>query len=173
MREIAAQLGASLTRVRYWIEKYDLGPTGPRRRAILVGAARDAGLQELELDCPRHGQTAFKILRPSGVRCKRCNSRGVAERRRRVKKILVEEAGGRCQICGYDRYPGALEFHHLDPSQKKFALAQAGITKSIASARDEAAKCTLLCSNCHAEVEAGFADPALRLTRPVPVRDTS
>jgi hypothetical protein len=29
------------------------------------------------------------------------------------------------------------------------------VTRSIASFREEIAKCVLLCSNCHAEVEAG------------------
>ena len=40
----------------------------------------------------------------------------VAAYRRRVKEILVEEAGGRCPLCGYDIYTGALQFHHLDPA---------------------------------------------------------
>lgn len=29
------------------------------------------------------------------------------------------------------------------------------MTRSIERAREEAAKCVLLCANCHAEVEAG------------------
>jgi hypothetical protein len=29
------------------------------------------------------------------------------------------------------------------------------VTRSLADAREEAKKCVLLCSNCHAEVEAG------------------
>jgi len=40
---------------------------------------------------------------------------------------------------------------------KAFSLSFAGVTRSIAAARDEAAKCALLCANCHAEVEAGVA----------------
>jgi hypothetical protein len=31
----------------------------------------------------------------------------------------------------------------------------AGLTRSLAKSRAEAAKCALLCSRCHAEVEAG------------------
>jgi hypothetical protein len=48
-----------------------------------------------------------------------------------------------------------LHFHHVDPTQKAFSLARQGVTRSLESARAEAAKCVLLCSNCHAEVEAG------------------
>ena len=81
-------------------------------------------------------------------------------RRRRVKSILVEEAGGSCKICGYDRYVGALEFHHLDPDTKTFSLSHRGVTRSIDAARAEAAKCILLCANCHAEVEAGIVNLA-------------
>jgi hypothetical protein len=72
-----------------------------------------------------------------------------------VKARLVHEAGGRCVICGYDRHIGALEFHHLDPSEKRLELSRDGGTLSLDDARAEAKKCVLLCSNCHAEVEGG------------------
>jgi hypothetical protein len=49
----------------------------------------------------------------------------------------------------------ALQFHHLDPERKAFSLAATGVTRSLALARAEAAKCALLCANCYAEVEAG------------------
>ena len=69
----------------------------------------------------------------------------------------MAEAGGRCQLCGYDRHPAALQFHHVDPSTKGFALGASGLTRALEVMRREAAKCLLLCSNCHAEVEVGFA----------------
>jgi hypothetical protein len=67
----------------------------------------------------------------------------------------VTEAGGSCALCGYHRYVGALHFHHVDPSTKAFVLG-GGATRSLERTRQEAAKCVLLCSNCHAEVEAGL-----------------
>jgi hypothetical protein len=79
----------------------------------------------------------------------------VARRRRRVKAILVADAGGSCCICGYDRYLGALEFHHLDPGKKRFQISWNGVTQALDLVRAEARKCAPLCSNCHAEVEAG------------------
>ena len=66
------------------------------------------------------------------------------------------EAGGSCAVCGYDKYPRALEFHHVDPSQKEFGLSARGVARSLEKLRAEAAKCVLLCGNCHAEVEAGI-----------------
>ena len=76
-------------------------------------------------------------------------------RRRRVKGILVEEAGGCCRLCRYDRCLAALQFHHLDPSAKQFGVGQDGVARSIERLRAEVRKCILLCSNCHAEVESG------------------
>ena len=90
-------------------------------------------------------------------RFKRCRVAAVSQRRRRVKAILVAEAGGACVICGYSRYAGALQFHHLDPAVKQFELAGAGLARSLERARREAAKCVLLCANCHAEIEGGIA----------------
>lgn len=74
-----------------------------------------------------------------------------------MKEILVAEAGGRCVLCGYDRYFGALRFHHVDPAEKAFSLSDKGIARSIAAARREAEKCVLVRGNCHAEVECGLA----------------
>ncbi|MFI4985305.1 MAG: HNH endonuclease [Solirubrobacterales bacterium] len=81
----------------------------------------------------------------------------MSRRRRKMKLILVEEAGGRCALCGYNRCTAALHFHHVDPDSKQFHLSMQGVTRSIASARAEMAKCVLLCANCHAEVESGVS----------------
>jgi hypothetical protein len=95
-------------------------------------------------------------------RCTRCSSDAVSKRRRKVKAIMVEEAGGRCALCGYDRCVGALAFHHLDPESKSFGLAEGGLSRAVETVRGEVAKCVLLCANCHAEVEAGLAVLPLR-----------
>jgi hypothetical protein len=81
----------------------------------------------------------------------------VARRRRTIKRQLVEEAGGACVVCGYSRWLGALQFHHVESRSKKFHLAQGGYSRSIARSRAEMRKCVLLCANCHSEVEGGFA----------------
>lgn len=78
-------------------------------------------------------------------------------RRRRIKETLVAEAGGECVLCGYSRCLAALQFHHVDPVNKRFHLSMHGVSRSIARAREEAAKCVLLCANCHAEVEQGLS----------------
>ena len=84
-------------------------------------------------------------------------SEAVTTYRRSVKRRLVEEAGGSCRLCGYDRCIAALEFHHIDPSTKRFSLSLKGVARAFETVREEAAKCVLLCSNCHSEVETGVA----------------
>lgn len=103
-----------------------------------------------------HGITAFWLEGRGTYRCLRCRSEAVSRRRRRLKEILVSEAGGACGLCGYNRYIGALQFHHRDGEAKEFGLADRGLTRSLEAVKAEAAKCILLCANCHAEVGAGI-----------------
>ena len=79
-----------------------------------------------------------------------------------MKRTLVEEAGGACALCGYDRAPEALAFHHLQRDDKSFGIGQAGSSRAIPASRAEAAKCVLLCANCHAEVEAGIREASVK-----------
>ena len=80
--------------------------------------------------------------------------RDTSSYRREVKRKLIEYKGGKCQICGYNRCQEALEFHHLDPSQKDFTIS--GGTKSFESLKPEVDKCILVCANCHREIHAGL-----------------
>ena len=71
--------------------------------------------------------------------------------RRAMKTQAVKELGGKCEICGYNKCIDALVFHHKDPSEKDFGLAQNGIMHDWKEYLLEAKKCMLLCANCHAE----------------------
>ncbi len=157
--EIAVDVGRSKATVRHWLRRYKLRThgTGGRIATAARRAAREAGALTVESVCPHHGETTFILEGRSYYRCKRCRSEGVVRRRQRVKSILVEEAGGCCAICGYDRHVRVLQFHHLDPSLKRLSLSGQGVTYSIDTLRAEAQKCVLLCANCHVEVEAGIA----------------
>jgi transposase-like protein len=160
VRQIAIETGRSPTTIRHWLDRL-----GSRTRAgirIAEGAAaRAAGESEPMLTCPIHGRTRH-VRRHGGYRCNRCRSDHVVARRRRVKLQLISEAGGACALCGYDRYVGALQFHHIDPASKDFSISGKGVTRSLDAARREALKCIVLCANCHAEVEGGVADVPVR-----------
>lgn len=153
VQDMAERLGLGATSVRHWLRKYGLRT----RRARFVS---DSGVREriAVRECRTHGLTTFVRTGSGGhYRCKRCRSEHVTRRRRRVKAALIAEAGGACVLCGYDRYPGALQFHHVDPMTKTFALSTRGVARSLEKAREEARKCVLVCANCHAEVEGGLA----------------
>jgi transposase len=153
---IAETLQRSPGTVRHWLKKYYLETQSTTQRRVSK-AARDAGQAIVQRRCRHHGVTNFWLEGRGVYRCLKCRQEAVVRRRRNVKAILVAEAGGACAICRYERYVGALHFHHRDPAEKRFALSVDGVARSIERARAEARKCVLLCSNCHAEVEAGLA----------------
>jgi transposase len=162
--EIAVTLERSKATVRHWLGRYGLHTqNAPARRA--ASAAREAKavcLLTVVRTCPQHGEVEFILEGRGYYRCKRCRSEAITRRRRKVKEILVAEAGGSCCLCGYDRHPAALEFHHLDPSQKRRTVSAGGVGVALDTLREEARKCVLLCSNCHAEVENGAAELPLQ-----------
>ena len=156
IRAMAERLDRSYGTVQHWLRRHGLSTPRPVRLAE-TAEARASGADEVEASCPVHGVTLFIRRGRHGFRCRLCRMEAVDRRRREIKRILVAEAGGACAICGYDRSPHALQFHHLEPSDKTFGLGAGGLTRSLDRARAEAAKCALLCANCHAEVEAGLA----------------
>lgn len=110
-------------------------------------------------ECPRHGVIAFHRYSDGKggrvYRCKRCVGEAVTRRHRKLRAILLDEAGGACVVCGYDRCILNMHFHHVDPTKKAFAMNM-GVGKSLAAFREEAKKCVLVCANCHGEIETGL-----------------
>jgi transposase len=149
VRQIAAELGRSPTTVRYWLKRYGLATSPSARR-------RRAGRPRIIAACPIHGDGEHIQRDDGSPRCSRCRLDAVTQWRRRAKQILVADAGGRCVCCGYDRCLAALGFHHVDPKTKRFQLGGRGLARALDVLREEAAKCVLVCANCHAELETGL-----------------
>jgi hypothetical protein len=102
-------------------------------------------------DCKVHGLTRHAITGTrKRVRCSQCENERIKRHKREIKQTLVAERGGACERCGYDKCVAALTFHHRDPTEKAFQVGRGN--RSLARHRDEAAKCDLLCANCHAEL---------------------
>ena len=74
-----------------------------------------------------------------------CNERWVERKR---KAILYK--GGSCQSCGYNRYYGALEFHHRNPEEKLYDWSKLRLL-AWPKVEKELDKCDILCANCHRE----------------------
>ena len=82
---------------------------------------------------------------------KRKNYLHVKKYRSNLKEKLVEYKGGKCEVCGYNKCIEALEFHHLDPSEKEFGVSSYS-SLSFDKAKKEVDKCILVCANCHREI---------------------
>lgn len=74
---------------------------------------------------------------------------------RRRKQDLASIFGGKCLLCGFDKFQEALEFHHVNPNEKEFNLTSSKMV-ALEKQIEEAKKCVLLCSNCHKGVHANF-----------------
>ena len=70
-----------------------------------------------------------------------------------LKHKLVVYKGGKCERCGYDKCEAALQFHHIDPTEKDFSISHINLGKefNLEKLYQEVDKCILLCANCHAE----------------------
>jgi hypothetical protein len=70
---------------------------------------------------------------------------------------MVNAMGGKCICCGYNKCNEALEFHHLNPEQKKFGFGKIRANPTTWNIIvEELKKCILVCANCHREIEAGL-----------------
>ena len=77
----------------------------------------------------------------------RTTYRSQKKRRKELKAELIADHGGRCLDCGYSGIATALEFHHRDALTKEFAIGSSSVSRARLWA--EAAKCDLVCANCH------------------------
>lgn len=85
------------------------------------------------------------------------NYKDVKNFRTRLKERATYVLGDKCQCCGYDKCLSALDFHHLNPSEKDFNF-NSNANRSWEATRKEIAKCILVCANCHREIHAGLID---------------
>jgi hypothetical protein len=110
--------------------------------------------------CKTEKDMSLFYLREDGKRnhayCKVCQNQNVLDRQRLWKQKAIQYKGSKCCLCAYDKCDAALEFHHVDPTQKDFALS-AGKLKKFESSRAELDKCVLVCANCHREIHLGLA----------------
>lgn len=130
----------------------------------------------MERECKIHGLTEHAPITKNGKvsrwRCKKCTVVAVQKRRLKIKKMAVEYKGGKCQNCGYDKYYGALDFHHLDESKKEFAISQYGHSRSWERVKKELDKCIMLCSNCHREVHGGLIIISVSIENKIEIKKT-
>jgi len=73
---------------------------------------------------------------------------------KRDKELINTLKINGCAICGYDKCMAALEFHHVNPEDKKFLINVGQMHRSSMNIINEMEKCILLCNRCHKEIHA-------------------
>lgn len=106
-------------------------------------------------ECKKHGETEYlKREGNHGYICKECykekNKKTTAKRKMKMSD-LIQNKGGKCQNCGYNKCEEALDFHHLNDKNKSFNISPK-LHLPLEKLKEETDKCLLLCVNCHREV---------------------
>jgi len=101
--------------------------------------------------CNKETKTKF-----CSINCK--NKFHVDLKRKRLRIQALEYMGDKCLICGYDHCKDALEFHHIDPTEKDFGISAGGLTRSWEIIKPELDKCVCVCNRCHREIHSKMID---------------
>ena len=87
------------------------------------------------------------------------NSETVVNFIHRRKINLRSVFHSKCCLCGFDEVQEALEFHHVNPKEKSFAImGGSNQTKALNLQLEEMQKCILVCANCHRGIHNGVYD---------------
>lgn len=83
--------------------------------------------------------------------CKECHTLYMKQKYQEKKDAVQNiKSNLKCAKCGYSEYAVALDFHHLDPSQKDTTVARMVANNyRLDKTLQEIDKCICLCANCH------------------------
>lgn len=73
----------------------------------------------------------------------------------KIKYIANYKRNHKCVCCPEDS-PCCLEFHHLDPRNKRFTISSApcNVNITLKMLKAEIRKCVVICSNCHKKLHS-------------------
>lgn len=154
--EIAEKFGFSESKVKYLLEKYEITKNSKN-------IVEDTTLKKCTKCSEEKPSTEFYMRSDNGKKsigsyCKACASSKTVARYKLYKLEYLSLKGGCCQACGFNRYEGALEFHHADPATKDDSIAKMMRHPSSPKVLAELEKCVLVCSNCHRMIHAGIIE---------------
>lgn len=141
---IAAKVGISQTSVRRELNRHGLKTIFRKYNSGTVKRCL----------CIKCGQSDNKMFYgKEKTYCKKCRSKYVLEAGRRLRAKATEQLGGKCIICGFNKYLCSLDFHHISPKHKDphFGSKRGWSWDRM---KRELEKCVLLCKNCHAAVHS-------------------
>jgi len=152
-RKIANQIGKSQCSVKYWLKKFELKTVHQKCNSKEYGDYKICFKCKENLFIDKFYNKKNKLNGYSY--CKICFNKLTIEKQRLLKKKCIEYKGGKCVVCGYNKYEGSMDFHHINPLEKDFNISRAK-NKKFDSIKNELDKCVLLCNRCHREVEGGY-----------------
>ncbi len=82
-------------------------------------------------------------------KCILCKKHMAQKRALKIKQQCLDYKGGKCSHCGYKKYIGAIDFHHVNSLEKEFRMSKLGSRDFGKKHKKELDKCIALCSNCH------------------------
>jgi len=98
--------------------------------------------------CANKRAKDWRLVRRQDPEYVKNHNKRVTDRNKTRKLEAIEFMGGVCQDCGGKFPPSVYDFHHIDMATKDnnpSYILKGGLEK----AKEELAKCVLLCSNCH------------------------
>jgi len=145
LRQISKTTNLSLSTVRYWCKKYGL-------------KSQHQIYSSKNWNCNLCGETnKINFYGHKKSLCKKCMNEHSVERilcqRKKIKIKLYEAFGKQCSCCGLIDHYSVYDFHHLNSKEKEFSIADKN-HGSWGSIKDEAKKCTMVCSNCHRKLHS-------------------
>lgn len=154
IQEIAFELNKSKTTIRYWLSKYELKTNYINLKCNPTNMTKICPKCKLEKDLTLFHNRRNK--KGNSTYCKSCTTSQTINRQQTFKIKCLEYKGNSCLVCNYNKYYGALEFHHLDPNEKDFSIGSVKLYQFNDNIKKELDKCVVLCSNCHKEVHANL-----------------
>jgi hypothetical protein len=146
VRQIAQRIDTSYTNTRYWLRRHGL-------KTNCRAGRKPKDLSRLR-QCACGETDPSKFYGNKFWLCAKCwNSYSIRKNREKATGARAH-LGGKCNICGFDKYKSALAIHHLDPKEKDVAFRSMR-SWSLSRIAKELKKCVLLCSNCHVALHAG------------------
>ena len=69
-----------------------------------------------------------------------------------TNRQIINELGGKCVLCGYDKNRNALRIHCKDENAKIGKAKSGSLSKDVSAYKSKAEDCVLLCTNCYSEI---------------------
>jgi len=129
-----------------------------RRKALLEQGLKKCSMCSIVKSVDEFFTDNYSKLDRLYTCCKECKSNSPSRiesrkrgRDRRNQEFKEYKKTLECKNCGYNEDPTKLEFHHRNPAEKLFTVAERDRDFGTPKVSKEIAKCDVLCQPCHTD----------------------